>query len=150
MIATDEDSRTSVTLVLVVRGLFSGQWLKCHLEIFLCRSILYTSVRARFYRYTGAFVREGVLLSSSGWKLLHADVFRTPHHRMPLAGMVGCGAHLLMLVRRAPWTGLVSYAEVYVHRQQEGGLTGLLVSGGTQTWKRRSSFSDTTTCSFSV
>ncbi|PFH33393.1 endomembrane protein 70 subfamily protein [Besnoitia besnoiti] len=38
------------------------------------------------------------LEEETGWKLLHADVFRPPPHRMPLSAMVGCGAHLLMLV----------------------------------------------------
>lgn len=37
-----------------------------------------------------------ILEDDSGWKLLHADVFRSPPHKMWLCAMVGSGAHLLL------------------------------------------------------
>eukprot|EP01068_Selenidium_serpulae_P012168 Selendium_serpulae@DN5778_c0_g1_i3.p1 len=44
----------------------------------------------------------------SGWKLLHADVFRPPPHRMWFCALIGSGAHLFFVVVACVLTGSVT------------------------------------------
>ncbi|PHJ20996.1 endomembrane protein 70 subfamily protein [Cystoisospora suis] len=68
------------------------------LLLVLLMKIVKTDLHNMGFRLADEELAAAGLEEETGWKLLHADVFRTPPHRMPLAGMVGCGAHLLMLV----------------------------------------------------
>ncbi|KEP61345.1 UNVERIFIED_CONTAM: endomembrane protein 70 subfamily protein [Hammondia hammondi] len=67
------------------------------LTILLLR-IVKADLHNAMFRLADEEMASAGLEEETGWKLLHADVFRPPPHRMPLSAMVGCGAHLLMLV----------------------------------------------------
>ncbi|CBZ51736.1 hypothetical protein NCLIV_015290 [Neospora caninum Liverpool] len=67
------------------------------LTVLLLR-IVKADLHNMMFRLADEEMASAGLEEETGWKLLHADVFRPPPHRMPLSAMVGCGAHLLMLV----------------------------------------------------
>ncbi len=75
--------------------------------------ILLKVVRNDFTRYMRADDDEEAGVEETGWKLVHADVFRPPPYLSLFAACVGSGAHLLLvtaLLLGAAVTGLFSVA----------------------------------------
>jgi len=71
--------------------------------------IIVRVVRSDLSKYLDIPEEELNSEDETGWKLLHADVFRTPSHRMWLCAGVGAGVHLGLAAALSIMGGLIGY-----------------------------------------
>jgi transmembrane 9 superfamily protein 2/4 len=67
------------------------------LALFLCGMVavvLTRTVNKDISHFNAIDLSEDTVQEDTGWKLLHAEVFRPPRHRMYLAVIVGAGAQV--------------------------------------------------------
>uniref|UniRef100_A0A7S2ZBR5 Transmembrane 9 superfamily member n=1 Tax=Rhodosorus marinus TaxID=101924 RepID=A0A7S2ZBR5_9RHOD len=115
------------------------QWISISISVMLTLTltlivggILLKTVHNDFVRYNG-LEDEGDMLNESGWKLVHADVFRTPPRAELLCIMNGTGAQIL-------WT-LLSTLEIAIFGLVSPSHRGALLTSLVCMWVALSSVS---------